>query len=77
MGTFLNNNTWKFKLLRTVVQAILGFVVNNITMIVAATQFDPFVQSIIVTATMAILAPIMAQLGMRVPEKPAEIKDAD
>ncbi len=77
MSKFLNNNTWQFKLLRTIVQAILGFVVNNLAMIVASTPFDPTVQAIIVTATMAILAPIMAQLGMRVPEKPAEIKDAD
>jgi len=62
---FFTSNNGKYKFARTVVQAGLGYIVNNITMIVASTNFDATTQTIIVAASMAILAPVMDKLAMK------------
>jgi len=61
---FFTSNKGTYKFLRTVVQASLGYIVNNIAMIVAATNFDASVQALITTGVMMILAPVMDALGM-------------
>lgn len=63
LNALLSHNTWQMKLLRTLLQAVIGFLIDNLSMIVASTQFSPEVQTLIVTLTMAILSPIMATLG--------------
>lgn len=63
MNKFYTSNKWQYRLLRTVVQAICGFLVNNIAMIIAQTNFNATVQAMIVAIVMAILSPIMANLG--------------
>ena len=60
---FTSNNGF-YKFLRTVVQAAVGYIVNNLAMIVAATNFDASVQALIVSGCMIILAPLMSALGM-------------
>jgi len=65
MNKFLTSNKASYKLLRTIVQAILGFIVNNLAMLVAQTNFDASTQAIIVTVTMAVLAPVMDKLGVK------------
>lgn len=63
MNTFLTSNKLQFRLLRTVIQALIGFLVDNIAQIVAMTQFDGSTQAVIVSGTMVILTGIMKFLG--------------
>ena len=63
MNTFLTSNDWQYRLLRTIVQGILGVVVANLDLIVGAAILDPTQRALVVALVMAILSPIMAQLG--------------
>ena len=63
MNTFLTSNDWKYRLLRTIIQGILGVVVANLDLIVGACVFDPSQRALVVALVMAVLSPIMAQLG--------------
>ena len=63
MNTFLTSNDWKYRLLRTIVQGILGVVVANLDLIVGAAILDPTQRALVVALVMAVLSPIMAQLG--------------
>ena len=65
MNTFYTSNKWQYRLLRTVVQAICGCLVKNNAMIIAQTNFNATVQAMIVAIVMAILSPIMANLGAK------------
>ena len=82
MNTFLTSNSWQMRLARTVVQAIVAFIFNNIVVILATTSIPAELQVIIVSAFMAIQAPIYHALGMRtadkLPDEPGDdIPDAD
>lgn len=74
MNRFLKSNDWQFRLLRTIVQGILGVIIANIDLIVGACIFDPSARALVVALVMAILSPIMAMLGNSEPE---EAEDAD
>lgn len=63
MNTFLTSNEWQYRLLRTIVQGVLGVVVANLDLIVGACVLDPSQRALVVALVMAILSPIMAQLG--------------
>lgn len=63
MNTFFKSNKALFRFLRTVAQAIVGFLIDNIAMIVAQTTFDATTQTIIVSGVMAILSIAMKYLG--------------
>ena len=63
MNTFLTSNEWQYRLLRTIVQGVLGVVVANLDLIVGACVFDPSQRALVVALVMAVLSPIMAQLG--------------
>lgn len=70
------------RLARTVVQAVVAFLFNNVVVILAATNIPADVQVIIVSAVMAVQAPIYLMLGMRtadkLPDTPEDdIEDAD
>lgn len=70
------------RLARTVVQAVVAFLFNNIVVILAATSIPADVQVIIVSAVMAVQAPIYHMLGMRMADKlpdtpEGDIEDAD
>lgn len=69
MNTFLTSNDWRYRLLRTIVQGVLGVVVANLDLIVGACVFDPEQRALVVALVMAVLSPIMAQLG-----KPDELE---
>ena len=60
---FLNGNEWYWRLLRTILQGLLGVLAANIDLIIEPLQIDPVWKALIVAATMAILSPIMAELG--------------
>ena len=63
MNKFLTSNDWQFRLLRTIVQGVLGVIVANIDLIVGSCVFDPSTRGVIVALVMAVLSPIMAMLG--------------
>ena len=66
MNRFLTENTATFKLLRTIVQGVLGVVSANIVEMVAHLNLPAYWQGIIVVLVMAILSPIMATLGEKI-----------
>lgn len=63
MNKFFSSNKPIYRFARTVLQAIVGFLIDNIAMIIAATQFDGTTQALIVAGTMAVCSPIMKMLG--------------
>lgn len=77
MNTFLTSNSWQMRLARTVVQAIVAFIFNNIVVILAATSIPAELQVIIVSTVMAIQAPIYHMLGMRTADKLPDEPDDD
>lgn len=63
MNEFLTSNEAKYRLLRTIFQGIIGVVIANIDLLVGYVVFDPSTRALIVAIVMAILSPIMAELG--------------
>ena len=60
---FLNGNEWYWRLLRTILQGIIGVVIANIDMLIEPLQIDTFWKAMIVAVVMAVLSPLMAELG--------------
>ena len=63
MNTFLTSNDTKYRLLRTILQGILGVLVANVDLFISYIHIDPALKPVIVAAVMAILSPIMSELG--------------
>lgn len=71
MNEFLTSNETGWRLIRTIVQGILGVVVANLDLIVGAAVLDPAQRALVVALVMAVLSPIMAEIGKNLPD-PAE-----
>ena len=65
MNKFLSSNEWQFRLLRTIVQGIVGVLIANLDLIVGKFAFDPSLKPMIVAMIMAVLSPVMAALGQK------------
>lgn len=63
MKTILNSNEAKFRLARTIIQGIIGVLIANVDFLFDTFHFEPEMKAFIVALTMAILSPIMAELG--------------
>lgn len=63
MKTFLTSNEWQYRLLRTIVQGIVGVIIANLDIIVGYIVLDVTQRTIIVGIVMALLSPIMKALG--------------
>lgn len=63
MNEFLTSNEWHWRLARTIVQGILGVVVANIDVLMGAAVLDATWRPICVVLVMAVLSPIMTELG--------------
>ena len=63
MDKFLTSNEWQYRLLRTIIQGVLGVIIANLDVITGAFVLDPTAKGIIVALVMAVLSPIMALLG--------------
>jgi hypothetical protein len=68
MEKFLTGNEWNWRLLRTIVQGVLGVFVANIDMILGYAVLDSTVRALVVAFVMAVLSPIMAEIGKGLPE---------
>lgn len=63
MEKFLHSNDTIYRLLRTVLQGIIGVLIANIDLLISKLTFDPTIKPMIVALVMAILSPIMAEIG--------------
>ena len=63
MNTFLTSNKTSWRLIRTIIQGIIGVVIANIDILVGAWNFSPETKALIVALTMAILSPIMGAIS--------------
>ena len=63
MSEFLGSNKWQWRLARTVVQGVIGVLVANVALIVGWCVLDPSVRGLVVALVMAVLSPVMAELG--------------
>lgn len=63
MSEFLASNDWQWRLLRTIVQGVLGVVITNLDLIMGWCVLDPSMRGLVVALVMAVLSPIMAALG--------------
>ena len=68
MEKFLTSNDWKYRLLRTIVQGVLGVVIANLDLILGTFVIDPAFKPMVVALVMAVLSPVMAALGGKEPE---------
>lgn len=71
MSKFLTSNEWQYRLLRTIVQGIIGVLIANLDVLIGSLTISDNIRPIIVALCMAILSPIMAELG-RATEKPVD-----
>ena len=63
MNAFLTSNSTSMRLARTIVQGVIGVLIANADIIVGAYIFDAPTRALVVALVMAILSPIMAELG--------------
>lgn len=70
MNRIFVRNDAAYRLLRTIIQGVIGVLIANIDIIVGFGEFPPEVKAIIVALTMAVLSPIMASLGTTEIDKP-------
>lgn len=66
MERFLTSNETFFRLARTILQGILGVIVANLDYIVGYGHFSAGTKAIIVALVMAVLSPIMSELGKHI-----------
>ena len=72
MDKFLTSNDWQYRLLRTIIQGILGVVIANLDLILGTISIDPSLKPMIVALVMAVLSPVMALLGQKEDGEPYE-----
>ena len=78
MKTFLTSNKTKYRLGRTILQGIIGVLIANVDLIVSYLNIPPEMKPFIVALVMAILSPIMSELGAYVKAKgEAEYPEAE
>lgn len=70
MNRLFVNDSWQYRLLRTIIQGVIGVIIANADVIVGFTPFPPEIKVIIVALVMAVLSPIMAALGTNKMDKP-------
>lgn len=63
---FFSSNDLVWRLLRTIVQGIIGVIIASLDTIIGTFCIDPVWKPFIVALVMAILSPIMAELGGKV-----------
>lgn len=63
MNRFLTDNSALYRTLRTVLQGIIGVLIANLDVLIAPLTISDSFKPIIVALCMAILSPIMAEIG--------------
>lgn len=65
MNNFFSSNETQWRLIRTIVQGIIGVIIANLDLIIGTFAIDPIWKPIIAGIVMAILSPIMASIGKK------------
>lgn len=73
MNRLFISNEAKYRLLRTIIQGIIGVLIANLDIIVGVFHFSPGVKALIVALVMAILSPVMAYMGGDAMNEKAEL----
>ena len=68
MKEFLKSNETKYRLLRTIMQGIIGVITANIDLLLGYTVIPPELRPVVTGVVMAVLSPIMSELGGGDPE---------
>ena len=63
MTKFLKSNETKYRLLRTIAQGIIGVLIANVDILVGSLVIPPEYKAMIVALVMAVLSPVMSELG--------------
>lgn len=63
MQKFLKSNDTRYRLLRTILQGIVGVLIANVDLLVSGLTIPTAYKPMIVALVMAILSPIMSELG--------------
>ena len=63
MNRLFISNSRGCRLLRTIIQGVIGVLIANVDLLVAGFSFSPEMKVIIVPLVMAVLSPIMEYLG--------------
>lgn len=63
MAKFFTSNEWQYRLLRTIIQGVLGVIVANLDLLFGQVILDPSMRAFVVALVMAVLSPIMAAIG--------------
>lgn len=63
MTKFLKSNETKYRLLRTIAQGIIGVIISYVDVIVGVIAIPDSLRPMIVALVMAVLSPIMSELG--------------
>lgn len=59
----LRSNDWQYRLLRTIIQGVIGVLVANLDLLISKLTFDPTLKPMIAALVMAVLSPVMAEIG--------------
>lgn len=65
MNKFLKSNETRYRLLRTIAQGIIGVLIANVDILVDGLTIPPEYKTMIVALVMAVLSPIMSELGSK------------
>ena len=57
------SNELKYRLFRTIIQGVIGVAIANMDLLIGRLIIDPAVKTLIVALCMAVLSPIMAEIG--------------
>lgn len=63
MNTLLTSNETKYRLIRTIIQGIIGVLIANLDLLIGMVTIPAELKPVIVALVMAILSPIMSELG--------------
>ena len=63
MNEFLTSNEWQWRMARTAAQGALAVVVANLDLLMGVVAMDPTWRALCVALVMAVLSPVMAELG--------------
>jgi len=66
MNVFLRSNTTEYRLARTILQGVIGVIIGNIDLLLGYTCIPAELRPVITGLVMAVLSPIMSELGKKV-----------
>ena len=63
MQKFLSSNQTRYRLARTIAQGVVAVLIANVDLLVSSLTIPPEYKAMVVALVMAVLSPIMSELG--------------